>query len=280
MLTHRPTDLAAWTTWFRDAPIPVQARTADELALLAKAEEVRGDVDAHQLADSVGRDPLMALKLLATVSQAHRARHAEGGRSGPETVTAALVIMGVSPFFQAFDASPMVEDVLAGQPQALSGLKAVVLRAHRAANFAVGFAVHRMDESAAVLQLAALLHDFAEMLLYCHAPALALEIEARQRADASMRSASVQREVLGVDLAALQQALMRAWSLPAILVRIADDAHAEHPQVRSVELAIRLARHSQNGWNNAALPDDFGDVAKLLNLSPAAAETLVREIDD
>jgi HD-like signal output (HDOD) protein len=279
MTTHRPTDLATWTEWFGTAPIPVQARTADEIALLAKAEEVRGDVDAHQLADPVGRDPLMALKLLATVSQAHRERHMEGGRNGPETVTAALVMMGVGPFFRAFEQSPTAEDLLAGDPEALAGLRAVVLRAHRAANFAVGFAVHRMDESAAALQLAALLHDFAEMLLYCHAPALALAIEARQRADSTLRSASAQREVLGVDLAALQQALMRAWALPALLVRIANDAHAEHPQVRSVELAIRLARHTQHGWSNAALPDDLADVGKLLNLSPAAAETLVREID-
>lgn len=279
MPAHLPRDLAAWTEWFRTAPIPVQARTAEELALLAMAEEVRGDVDAHQLADPVGRDPLMALKLLATVALAHRARHAEGGRSGPETVTAALIMMGVSPFFRAFQESPTVEVLLREQPQALAGLQRVVLRAHRAANFAVAFAVHRMDESAAVLQLAALLHDFAEMLLYCHAPALALAIESRQRADATLRSASVQRELLGIDLAALQQALMRAWALPELLVRIADDAHTGHPQVRSVELAIRLARHTQQGWDNAALPDDLADVARLLNLAPAVAEALVREID-
>lgn len=279
MLTQRPHDLATWTQWFSTAPIPVQSRTADELALLAKAEEMRGDVDAHQLTDPVGRDPLMALKLLATVAQTHRARHLEGGRSGPETVTAALVMMGVSPFFLAFERNPIVEDLLADRPDALSGLRRVVLRAHRAANFAVGFAVHRMDENAAVLQLAALLHDFAEMLLYCHAPALALAIENRQRADATLRSAAVQRELLGIELSALQQALMRAWALPDLLVRISDDAHARHPQVRSVELAIRLARHTQHGWDNAALPDDLTDVAQLLNLSLANAEALVREID-
>lgn len=280
MSIERPRDLAAWTAWFREAPIPVQARTADELALLAKAEEVRGDVDAHQLAEPVGRDPLMALKLLATVSQSQRARRFEGGRGGPETVTAALVMMGVAPFFRAFEASLIVEDLLAAQPQALTGLRGVVRRAHRAANFALGFAVHRMDEDAAVVQLAALLHDFAEMLLYCHAPALALAIGGRQRADPSLRSAIVQRELLGIELAALQQALMRAWALPELLVRISDDAHAEHPQVKSVELAIRLARHTQQGWDNPALPDDLADVARLLNLSPAAAEALVREIDD
>ena len=39
-----------------------------------------------------------------------------------------------------------------------------------------GFAAHRMDHDAAVLHEAALLHDFAELLLWVRAPALALEI--------------------------------------------------------------------------------------------------------
>jgi hypothetical protein len=46
-----------------------------------------------------------------------------------------------------------------------------------------------------------------------------------------------------------------------------------------VQLAIRLARHSAQGWDNAALPDDLRDIGQLLNLSTDAAERLVREID-
>lgn len=278
MLAHALHDLAAWTTWFRVAPIPVQARTAEEIALLAQAEDLRGDVDAHQLSEPVDADPLMALKLLAAVAQAQRRAPGEG-RGAPETVTAALVMMGIGPFFRSFAELPTVEQQLAGHPEALAGLQRVVDRAHRAANFAIGFAVHRMDEDAAVVRLAALLHDFAEMLLYCHAPTLALEIERRQRADPTLRSAAVQQELLNIELPALQQALMRAWALPELLVRIADDKQARHPQVRSVELAIRLARHTQAGWDNAALPDDIADVAQLLNLSVPAAEALVRDID-
>ena len=278
MLAHALHDLAAWTTWFRVAPIPVQATTAEELSLLAQAEALRGDVDAHQLSGPVDADPLMALKLLAAVAQAQRRPPGEGC-GAPETVTAALVMMGIGPFFRSFQELPTVEQQLAAHPEALAGLQRVVDRAHRAANFAIGFAVHRMDEDAAVVRLAALLHDFAEMLLYCHAPTLALEIERRQRADPTLRSAAVQQELLGIELPALQQALMRAWALPELLVRIADDKQARHPQVRSVELAIRLARHTQAGWDNAALPDDIADVAQLLNLSVPAAEALVRDID-
>lgn len=282
MLIRPSTDFAAWTASFRSAAIPVLAATAEELALLAQAEALRGDVDAHQLADPVGRDPLMALKLLAAVAQARRARGSDE-RGAPETVTAALVMMGIGPFFRSFASLPTVEVLLAAEPAALAGLRRVMRRAHRAANFALGFAVHRMDEDAAVVQLAALLHDFAEMLLWCHAPALALEIERRQQADLALRSALAQRQVLGIELHPLQQALMRAWALPDLLVRVSDDSQATHPQVQSVVLAIRLARHTEDparGWANPAVPDDLAAIGQLLNLSATATQKLLHEIDD
>lgn len=282
MLTHPLPDLPAWTRWFSDAPIPVLAATAAELELLEQVEATRGDVDAHQLADPVRQDPLMTLKLLAAVAQSRRKR---GGvdSSGPETVTAALVMMGIGPFFRAFSGMAQVEVHLASQPEALAGLQRVLRRAHRAANFSLGFAVHRMDDDAEVLQLAAQLHDFAEMLLWCHAPALALEIASRQRADPTLRSDHAQRQLLNIDLLALQQALMHTWALPELLVRIADDnSQAAQPQVQNVVLAIRLARHTEDparGWDNPAVPDDLAAIARLLNLSLPATEALVRAID-
>ena len=86
--------------------------------------------------------------------------------------------------------------------------------------------------------------------------------------------------MLGVDLADLQQSLMKAWRLPELLTRISDDRHAEHPSVRTVALAVRLARHSLHGWDNPALPDDIDAIAGLLNLSVGATLELVHEIED
>jgi HD-like signal output (HDOD) protein len=197
----------------------------------------------------------------------------------PETVTAAVVMMGIGPFFRAFGPMPTVEQLLHDQPEALQGLCDVLRRAHRAAHFALGFAVHRMDPDAAVIHHAALLHEFAELLLWCHAPELALRIRDAQRADPTLRSSTIQRTVLNITIMDLQQALMRAWRLPEQLVRISDDRHPEHPSARSVMLAIRVARHTAGGWDNAALPDDVHDVARLLNLSDAAAEQVLRELD-
>ncbi|MES3013487.1 MAG: HDOD domain-containing protein [Pseudomonadota bacterium] len=264
-------DLAAWTAHFRAAEIPVLAQTADALEALRANED---GVDANGLGETIATDPLMTLKVLAHAS-AHRSARVV---TDVETVIAALVMMGISPFFRAFGPQPTVEDRLAGDPDALQGLTDTLARAHRGANLALGFAVHRMDHDAAVIHAAALLHDFAEMLLWCHAPALALRIRDAQRADPALRSSAAQLAVLGIELADLQQALMKAWRLPELLIRISDDRHADSASVQSVMLALRLARHTAQGWDNPAIPDDVNDIAKLLNLSQAATLQLVRGI--
>ena len=270
-LTHPLRNLAAWTAHFRVAEIPVLAQTAEALEALRANED---GVDANSLGEMIANDPLMTLKVLA-----HSSRHrSERVVTDVETVIAALVMIGISPFFRAFGPQPTVEERVAAEPEALQGLTDTLERAHRGANFALGFAVHRMDHDAAVIHAAALLHDFAEMLLWCHAPMLALRIRALQRADPTLRSAVAQVAVLGIELADLQQALMKAWRLPELLIRISDDRHADRPGVQSVTLALRLARHTALGWDNPAIPDDVNDIANLLNLSQAATLQLVREI--
>lgn len=272
-LTQPLRDLSAWVAWLRVAEIPVLANTADALEAMRANED---DVDANLIGEMVADDPLMTLKVLAYAA-AHRPPRLV---TDVETVTAAVVLMGISPFFGAFGVQPTIEDRLAHEPEALAGLNDVMRRAHRAAKFALSFAVHRMDHDAAVIYEAALLHDFAEMLLWCHAPSLALQLRAAQDADPTLRSHTAQRQLLNVDLNELQQALMRAWSLPELLIRITDDRHARHPSVQSVTLAIRLARHSARGWDNAAIPDDVTALAHLLNLSEAAALKFVRDLED
>lgn len=271
-ITQPLRDLDAWVAHFRDAEIPVLGSTADALEAMRSNED---DVDANLIGEMVADDPLMTLKVLAYAST-HRPPRLI---TDVETVTAAVVLMGISPFFGAFGAQPTLEDRLADEPEALEGLGDVLRRAHRAAQFALAFAVHRMDHDAAVIYEATLLHDFAEMLLWCHAPALALRIRAEQKADPSLRSHVIQQQVLHIQLPELQQALMRSWALPELLIQITDDRHARHPSVQNVMLAVRLARHSAESWDNPAIPDDITALSQLLNLSEPATLQFVRDVE-
>jgi HD-like signal output (HDOD) protein len=272
MRRRMPMDVPGWVRYFQLVEIPVQSHTAAALEDLRAYEDL---VDARSIAEVVESDPLMTLKLLAYASAMPRQRRL----TDVETARQALVLIGITPFFRDFGPQPTIEAHLQGQPEALQGLREVIRRAHRAAKFALGFAVHRGDHDAPMIHEAALLHDFAEMLLWLHAPHLALEIAYRQKADPTLRSSAAQRALLGVPLADIQHALMLSWRLPELLVRITDDRQESACQVRNVMLAIRVARHTARGWDNPAIPDDLRDVAQLLNLGLGPTETLLHELD-
>ena len=274
-LTAPLPSLNAWVDAFAQAEIPVLTETAESMELMRATED---DVDAHGLGEMIDSDPLMTLKVLAHASKRRRG-HSASFHADPETVTAALVLMGITPFFRDFGEQPTLEAALADHEQALLGLSRVMQRAERASRFALGFGAHRADPDAAIIHSAALLHDFAEMLLWVHAPDLACQIAQLQDTDRNLRSAAAQRQVLGIELAALEQALMKRWCLPELLMRITGDKHERDPQVRCVQLAVRLARHTARGWDDAAVPDDLRDIAELLNLSQAYTLKLLREFD-
>lgn len=280
MIDRALPDLPAWLHALVDADIPVLPATALELGTLHAQEEAKGNVDAHLLSREISADPLMTLKVLVHVSRYCTRLNIEP----PETLTGAILMLGIEPFFKAFATPPTTDTWFAGQPQALEGLNKVVRRARRAAHFAYSFALHRQDEDAVIIHEAAMLHGFVDMMLWCHAPRLAQTLADELEQDTALRSSEAQQAILGVRIADLAPALMRAWQLPDLLIRCTDDRHARHPQVRTVMLAVRVARHTQYGWDNphaeAALPDDVADVADLLTLSPEAAYRKIHDLDE
>ncbi len=272
--------VSAWVRALADAEIPVLPHAMVELQQLREIEDTQGTVDARTLADAMGTNPLMVLKVLAHVSR----YCTRLGVEPPETLTGAIVMIGIGPFFNTFLNAPTFIEWFKSDPEAASGLLKVITRSRRAANFSLTFAIRRQDEDAGILYEAALLYDFAEMLLWCHAPTLAKEIARLKEADHSLRSEAVQKAVLGTTLNTLAHELMREWQLPDMLIKCTDDRRANDPQVRNVLLAVRLARHSRNGWDapdaQPALKDDIAGVAQLLTLSEDAASRLVMALDN
>ena len=265
-------DLPAWIRHFRAAEIPVLRETVEAIEALRANEDA---TDANSIGEMIGGDPLMTLKILIYAA-AHRSRRVE---TSVETIIAALVMMGIPPFFRAFSDQVAVEDRLGHDEHALAGVNRVLRRAHRGARFALAFAIHRTDPNAATIHAAALLHEFAELLLWCHAPRLALAIEKIQRDDVTVRSSAAQLQVLNIDLATLQEALISSWQLPRLLSETGREPQAGNTGARTVALAARLARHTANGWDNAAVPDDITEISALLNLSVAATLHLAMGID-
>ncbi|MBF5038993.1 HDOD domain-containing protein [Methylophilus sp. 13] len=257
-----------WVAFFKAAEIPVLRQTAREIAQLQAREDETG---ARDITRVVINDPLMMFKVLAYANN-HRSRHQ---LQDLVQVEQAIIMMGTGTFFAQIPTVPHVEDVLHEHMSALIDLLKLMIRAHRAGYFSAEFASHLMDLHAEEVRVAASLHDFAEMLMWCFNPDAMGEISQRQDADKTLRSRIVQQEVLGFRLLELQAELVQVFNLPPLLSDLMDEARADLPRVRNVQLAVNLARHSADGWDNAALPDDYKDIAELLHVDVERVKHIV-----
>jgi HD-like signal output (HDOD) protein len=253
--------LDQWVSFLGRAEIPVLKQTSRDLATLI---EDQNRLSARAVALVIAVDPFMTVKLLRHL-QEHKHR---SQKSELVQIEQALIMMGVEAFFHKVPAQPFVQEVLKGQTEALIQLLHVIHRAHRASEYAYDWAVRLTDMHFEEIRIATLLHDLAEMLMWCFAPTEMLKIRAMQLNDKSLRTKVVQEEIFGFNLLDLQKSLVKDWQLPELLLTLMDDACSNHPRVRNVVLAVNLARHSANGWDDAALPDDYTDVANLLRMQP------------
>lgn len=281
MLDHPLPDIDAWALLFSNNSLPVLRITKRRL------DEMREDierVDTRELAHVILQDPIMTVRVLAFI-QPMRGRALQHDIT---TIASAVLMAGTHPFFRRFENLPTIEGMLQGEdPHALLGVLQVIRRAQRAADYAQEWAIWRHDINMEEVRIAALLHELAEILVWCFAPKLGLDIRAQQLAQPTMRSADAQMRTLGLTFQDIQEELCRVWHLPDLLRRLIDDEHATNPRVENVALAVRLARHSSHGWDDPALPDDYRAIGHLLNINSEAVRQRLglepmpaREADD
>ncbi len=257
-----------WLALFGRADIPVLRHTARDLE---HQRANQGLLNASSIANVVTDDPLMTVKLLRYM-QMHK-RNSQAYEL--VDVKQMLLMMGLDSFFLAVPAKPVVEEALRGRLDALVCLLQTVRRAQRAADYAFDWALRLHDLHAQEVLVSALLSHVAEMLMWCFNPEQMLEIRKRQMADTTLRSADVQQAIMGFTGVELQRQLIREWKLPELLQNMMDPELSQSPRVRNVVLAVNLARHSAQGWDNAALPDDYREIGVLLRMEPDRVKALV-----
>ena len=261
--------LESWVNFFSKAEMPVLRKTLRQL------EEARSKMDrinGRDIAAIVLQDPLMSIRVLAYIQPFISKRL----HSDITNIGNAIMMQGIEPFFKNIGEPPTIEAMLKNEPQALLGVLQVIRRSQRASRYAHLWAIERYEINVEEVTLAALLHDIAEILIWCFSPKQAVTIRARLQADKALRSMNVQKEVLGFYLYELKQGLCSVMHLPELIMTLMDQNNAELPRVLNVLLAVNLARHSADGWENAALPDDFTAIQKLLRID---RETLLKRLD-
>lgn len=242
--------------------------TARELRRLHADED---KLSPRAITQVVSQDPMMVFRILRHM-QTHKR---ENQLQDLILVEQAIMMMGMSNFFHDLPPEPVVDDVMRNDMVALTHLLKLIRRAHRAALYSYEWGVMQKDFHVIETRTAALLHDLSEMLLWCFAPDKMMTIFQMQQADKALRSHAAQEQVLGFRLLDLQLLLIERCELPPLLSRLMQDDAKGEQQVRNVTLAVNLARHSANGWDDAALPDDYKDIAEFLRIDAEKVKHLV-----
>lgn len=268
-LTKPLDSIEEYVAFFNSQPLPVLKRTTRDLAAMREKEE---SVNGRAIATVVLADPLLTLRVLIFMESRRKAAQ----NHDITTVERAIMMMGISPFLKEFSGLPTIEEQLGSQPKALLGVLKVIARARRAAKYARDWALVRHDLDVDEITVAALLYEVCDILCWCFAPDLTERVYATQRADRSLRSSHAQRKVFNFAARDIQDALIRAWNMPDLLVAMMNKQQVENPRVRTVLLANNLARHTAHGWDDAALPDDLAAIEDLLRIS---RETLLNRLE-
>jgi hypothetical protein len=227
--------------------VPVLRATAAAIDSL-RAEPER--VASSALVGAILRDPLMTLRVLRFL-YSHRTRSQTADIT---TIAHAIIMLGQARFFREFEALPVVEDRLCGEP--LEALRKIMSRSRLAALLARDWAVQRHDLDPEEVMVAALLHDVPKLLL----------VLAGRRVDPEARTP-----------AGLREQLFARLDVPGLVRELNEDPPPHNPRVVNVHLACRLARHCDNGWPAAKVQADLAEVQRFLRTSEPQAWERVRK---
>ncbi|HRB98144.1 MAG TPA: HDOD domain-containing protein [Nitrosomonas sp.] len=266
MLSQQPKKLSEWVNFLTRSEIPVLKQTDRNLEILKQDDQ---HLSARSVAHVVKYDPLMTVKLLRYLLE-HKHRCQEHDVVEVEQI---ILMIGLETTLNKVPSKPLAEDILHDDMNALVCLLKAAHRANIAAAYAFDWAVRLHDLHYEEIRIATLLHDISEMLMWCFAPNEMLQVNNLKKQNKAMRSAAAQERVFGFSLNQLQLELAIKWKLPKLLITLMDDSCSSLQRVRNVTLAVNLARHSANGWDDAALPDDYEDIARLLHMQ--ASEIMI-----
>lgn len=250
---------AAWVEHFKEVELPILRLTSTRLAELRDSADV---INTRELANIIAHDPLMTLRIFRFMKENRsRSQNAE-----ITTIERSLMMIGTQRFYDSCQDLPIIEHQLKGYPKAMLGLLKVIARSRQASIWARDWALLRQNTRFEEISLAALLHDFVEILMHCFAPSLATTVRERLAAHPGLRTRAVQEEVFGAPPQEIMRELIGLWGLPELLLSLLDPANAETSNVRNVNLAVDLARHTATGWQNPALQDDLPAISELVHL--------------
>ena len=228
---HRATTNTSQRPWWVSllhAPLPVLPATH---AALQDWHDGPDQIDAHLLTQTLSTDPLATLQLFRCVADRQQGR----GR-GVETVTEALVMLGIDPFLQAFPRNTRTTTQwLATRPAEATALHEWTRASQRRAQIALSLALYLQDPRAHHVYTTALLDRSEDLLALLAAPHEPQTDTTTQSLDQNLNAPE------GVN-PSLDHVLHELWRLPPLLRHMHDPTQQHRRDIRCATLAARVLR--------------------------------------
>ena len=231
---------------YKDQPIKAASKAALD-ALESGAEE---GLSAHAYAALLLEDPLLALRLLKEANRRLPRRLAKD----ITTPLGVVLALGTQQFKEQIRIAPEV-----GADNA--GFMDCEARASLAARIALAWGALRHDLDPGELAMAALLANAGEIELWAFVPELPQKAMDELHSGHASRSEQAQRQACGFAFLDISLLLIENWTLPQLIKHLIRGD--EGMRARMARLAVNTARHLGNGVDDAALPDDVREAAKL-----------------
>ncbi len=262
MANQKIPSLENWPDFLSRQKLPILRATKKGILWEKEKYESGDNADSRILTKIILNDPVMTLHLLSFI---HRLK-AKNLRNEIRTIQSALVMIGMEPFFAQFSEMTTIESRLQYSPNALLNVFKIIQKAQRAADFAQNWAIRKNDLNLDEVRTAALLHPLAEIFIGVFFPDDLITFLKILKENPGARSRDVQKQVFGFTAFELQTLLNVHFRLPRLLQALMNEEEKNSQRAKMVYLAIRLARHSAQNWNDSALPDDYAEIAKMLGL--------------
>lgn len=243
-----------WLEFLGPTDLPVFRQTEQRLTLLARRGE---GIKTGDIAAVILNDPLMTLRIIYDANN-RKSRHFD---TEITTVDHALMMLGVNVFFEKYQGLKTVEDALSNQPRALQGAYIQLQRCLHATWQARDFAVLHVDIRAEEVQVAALLGEISELLLWVQTPETALKLQKLRR-----KQAEAEQEALGGSIQQLQQTVLQAWHVPALTREMLAETTPAKPRQTMLRAALTISRSAEDGWWSESLPAEYEALGELLSM--------------
>ncbi len=254
-----------WLHRLNERDMPLLARTWNELSRLTSD-------DNSPLSSVIGiilQDPGMTARVLRLANSAY---YAAASYKELNTISRAVLVLGVNEIKSICMFSAIITDLLKGKPR--DKLIEEIAVSFHAAVQAKQLAILKGDREPEEVFVASLLYNFGEMAFLCFGGKEVEQLDAELSKTPKAKPTAVEAKVLGFKLRDITLGISRMWNLGSLLENSLTGS-APTPRTKGITLSHKFVRAAHKGWNNPEVERIMQEMNRELGVPLDGLQTML-----